>query len=230
MFSWHMATQRSQWWQSLMRLLLIVLMGKVLVSILLEYVSYFPPNFDSAFLTGREDSFTPLYATAFYTHLIGGPLALVLGAALMASGGKVGKYNWHRWVGRVQLLIVLFALVPSSLVMATEALAGPIAGVGFAMLTLATGYTAAAAAYFAYSRQFVVHRRWANRCFVLLVSPLILRLVSGLLTVTNMESPAAYRWNAWLSWLVPLLIYEVVWRWQAAHGAPPVRTAVVQTR
>lgn len=229
MFLRPMASERLRWWQSLVRLLLVVLMFKVLMSILLEYVSYFPPNFDSAFLTGREDSFTLSYAAAFYTHLVCGPITLVFGAALMASGGKVVRYPWHRWVGRLQVFMILFALVPSSLILATQAIAGPIAGAGFALLTFATGSSAAAAAYFASSRRFALHRRWANRCFVLLVSPLILRLVSGLLTVTDLESPAAYRWNAWLSWLVPLLIYEVVWRWKEADRASAARTVPLQT-
>ncbi|MEM9588927.1 MAG: DUF1559 domain-containing protein, partial [Planctomycetota bacterium] len=53
-----------------------------------------------------------------------------------------------------------------------------------------------------------VHRRWAVRCFLLLCAPLLLRFVSGVLIVTNLDSELTYRCNAWLSWATPLLLGE----------------------
>lgn len=45
----------------------------------------------------------------------------------------------------------------------------------------------------------------AERCFLLLISPLILRLIAGAVIVMDVESELTYRLNAWLSWLVPLV-------------------------
>ncbi|MCI0361880.1 MAG: DUF2306 domain-containing protein [Planctomycetaceae bacterium] len=182
------------------------------MSILLEYRWYFPADFSSPFLTGRRESFTTLYATAFYTHILGGPLTILLGTFMLATGGMAAIRSWHRWAGRGQIFLILFALVPSSLIMAPQAFAGPIAAVGFTALALATAWCAAMTVYCASTRQFVLHERWARRLFVLLISPLLLRLASGGLIVMHWESEMAYILNAWFSWLVPLAIYETWWR------------------
>jgi hypothetical protein len=207
-----------------------ILFAKVLLSIVLEYRWYFPANFESAFLTGRRESFVGLYRAAFYAHILGGPVAILLGAFLVWSGARARFPAFHRWAGRVQIPLILVVLVPSGLVMATQALAGPIAGFGFASLSVATGVCAVAAVYFACNRLFTQHQLWATRCWLLLLSPLIFRLASGALIVTAMESANAYCANAWLSWLLPLAIYEA-WRRRASHHgehtSSPAQTSLV---
>ena len=188
------------------------LLLRVLVSILIEYRFYFPANFASAFLTGREATFVGIYVPAFYVHIIAGPLAVVIGTILWLSGGRARFRHAHRLLGRVQMFIVLAGLVPSGLVMASRAFAGPVAGLGFATLSAVTGFAAVATLAYAVNKQFLVHQRWATRCYILLCSPLLLRVVGGSLVVFQLESELTYRLNAWLSWLVPLIIYEVHWR------------------
>ena len=185
---------------------------KLLLSILYEYRWYFPPDFDSAFLTGRQHLFVGLYRAAFYAHLVSGPLALVLASFLMLSGGRSRYRHIHRYAGRSQMLIVIFAVAPSGFVMALWAHSGRIAAVGFAMLSLCTAATAIVAIIQARARQFRSHQQWATRCFVLLCSPLLLRLLSGALIVLQWDSDLTYRLNAWLSWLIPLVTYELWWR------------------
>jgi hypothetical protein len=193
---------------------LAVLGLKVLLGILVEYRWYFPPNFrESAFLTGREATFTAVYATAFYVHILVGPLTVLLGTFLLWNRGAGRWRAWHRWGGRVQMAFIFVALVPSGLVMATQALAGPIAGWGFALLSVATAITAALALWRVMRGQILLHQQWAFRCYLLLVSPLLFRLVAGVFIVTQSESELAYRLNAWLSWLVPLAVYEAWLRW-----------------
>src|SRR5690606_3222930 len=79
------------------------------------------------------------------------------------------------------------------------------------MHALATAACAIAVAYSACTGRWIAHQHWANRCLLLLLAPLLFRLVSGALIVTQAESEWAYRLNAWLSWLAPLLLYEA-WR------------------
>ncbi len=116
------------------------------------------------------------------------------------------------------MLLVLAVVVPSGLVMATQAHAGPIAAYGFASLSIATAACAMMALYFARNRNFRSHPSWAIRCFLLLASPLLLRLISGAAIVTQMESEWFYRLNAWVSWLIPLVIYEIWRHWPASSG------------
>ncbi len=202
-------THRTSRLRTIAACVVAVLFVKVLLAILYEYRWYFPADFDSSsFLIGRRDTFFGLYRTAFYAHIISGPVAIVVGAWLMLSGGRLRFSKLHRWAGRTQILIVLAVVVPSGFVMGLQATAGPIAAYGFATLSIATAVSAAAAVYFALARKFQSHQRWAGRCFVLLCSPLLLRLISGALIVLQLESDWFYRLNAWISWLIPLMIYE----------------------
>lgn len=186
---------------------------KVLLSILYEYRWYFPADFvESAFLTGREETFAGMYGVAFYLHIISGPVAIVLGLLLVLRVRYRRLQRMHRWGGRLQAVVVLAAVVPSGLVMARHAFAGPIAGAGFASHSLLTGASMLAAVHFARAGQLATHQRWATRCFLLLCSPLLLRLISGVAIVTQLESAWFYRLNAWLSWLIPLASYELFLR------------------
>ncbi len=208
------ATDRQTKIRWLVALAGILLLFKVIYSILAEYWWYFPANFDeSAFLTGRKEFFVGIYRVAFYVHIISGPPATLLGLFLLLTGGRPRIRHWHRYAGRALIMIVLFALVPSGLVMSRQAFAGPISGLGFAALSLVTGISAAATGYFARKRNFRVHQRWAIACFILLASPLLLRVASGAAIVFGCESERFYQLNAWFSWLVPLLLHEGWTRW-----------------
>jgi hypothetical protein len=193
-----------------------LLFFKILLSILVEYRWYFPADFEnSAFLSGRRYSFFGIYRAAFYAHIISGPLAVLLGSFLILTGGRSRYRHLHRPAGKLQMLIVLI-VVPSGLVMARQAYGGSIAALGFSSLSIATGACAMAAVYCAVTRRFRIHQRWATRCFILLTSPLLLRLINGAVVAMQLESDFSYRLNAWLSWLIPLAIYEVWWRCRAS--------------
>jgi uncharacterized membrane protein len=198
---------------------MVILLAKIWLTILFEYRMYFPANFEAAFLIGRRESFADAYRCAFYVHIISGPLTILFGSLLMISGGRSRYRRAHRLAGRLQMIIIFAALVPSGLWIAPYALAGPMAAWGFASLSLATAASAAAAVYHAVANEFAAHRRWAGRCFVLLCSPLLFRLISGGLIVMQWESEWAYRANAWMSWLLPLAIYEIA----ARSCLPPPR-------
>lgn len=182
--------------------------AKVLVSIVAEYVNYFPANFDAAFLIGREETFSGIYPPAFYVHIVIGPANVLLAAYLMFSGRRKSHGMLHRCLGKIQVASILFLLVPSGLIMSVWAFSGPIAGIGFALQSIATGLTGTLAASAAMRRKLGQHQVWATRCFLLLISPLLFRLVSGFLIVIDQESLIAYRVNAWACWIVPLLAYE----------------------
>jgi hypothetical protein len=59
------------------------------------------------------------------------------------------------------------------------------------------------------------HQRWMQRCFVLLCSVVVLRLIGGMTTVAGVEAAWVYPLAAWACWLVSLMAYELsrcVWR------------------
>lgn len=89
--------------------------------------------------------------------------------------------------------------------MAATAQAGPIAGTGFAGLTIATAFCVSMTAWNALKRQYDLHRRWATRTYLLLCSPLLLRLIAGATIVAELDNVWTYRANAWVSWIGPLI-------------------------
>lgn len=188
--------------------LAIVLVCRTTIAILLAFRDYFPPNFRSAFLLGRSDYFFGPYRWAFYAHILAGPFALISGLVLLSDSLRRRVPKFHRRLGRAHVTIVLLIVAPTGLGMARYAEGGAPAAVAFAILALATAASAALGWRAAVQRRFADHRRWMQRCFALLCSTVVLRLMGGLADVLGVEG--TYSIAAWLSWLLPLMALEVI--------------------
>lgn len=196
---------------------LFVLALRGLILIILEYRWYFPPDFQkSNFLITREPYFFGYYGTAFYIHIIASPIAILLSFLLVVSGPMMiatprpRLQAAHRWSGRALAILVVLLVAPSGMILALHSFAGIIAGLGFISLSIATLAFTVTAANLARSGKITAHRKWAFRTFLLLVSPLILRTMTGICILLDIESNWTYRVSAWASWLLPLLIYEAI--------------------
>lgn len=198
--------------QRVLSLLAGVVIVRVTAAIVLNYRNYFPPHFESEFLHGRDIYFFGSYRWAFYPHLVSGPISLILGLIGVSEQFRLRFPRWHRRIGRVQALVVLFVVAPSGLWMAWRAVGGPLAVAGFSLLALLTGGTVALGWRAALQRRFAAHRRWMWRCFLLLCSAVVLRLVVGLAIVTQVQSIWLEPTLAWASWLLPLAGYELITR------------------
>ena len=125
-----------------LNLFAVILILKVTASIVLAYRNYFPPNFESEFLRGRQSYFSGSYQWAFYPHIIFGPTALVLGLILLSERFRSRFPKWHRLLGKTQIIVVLCLLAPTGLWMARYAETGAVAAAGFAGLAIGTGLCA----------------------------------------------------------------------------------------
>jgi len=195
---------------TLMALSLII---RVTIGVLLNYRDYFPPNFESEFLRGRQDYFFGSYQWAFYAHLVSGPVTLILGLVLISDQFRLKFRNWHRRLGRFQCLCILFVVSPTGLWMALHVDSGPVSAIGFATLAILTAFFVMMGWRAAVKRRFVSHRKWMLRCFLLLCSAVVLRLVAGFVSLIHYEREWIYLASAWVSWLVPLLVFEI-WQWR----------------
>lgn len=193
----------------LIKLAVGLLSLKVFLLILYQYRWYFPADFDSSpFLAGRRYTFHGVYVLAFYLHLLIAPLALIVGTLLIT---RRVTGTLHRRLGRLQLVVVLFGVVPSGLLMSRQAYGGLISEIGFMTQSVLTGWTILIASKEAIAGKFDRHQTWAMRCYLLLWSPLLLRIIAGITIVSGTESEWTYRINAWASWMIPIGIYEC-WR------------------
>ncbi len=185
-----------------------LLILKVTAQVVWGYRNYLPPDFNSDFLRGREDHFFGPYQWAFYWHIASGPVSLVLGLLLIRERFRLRFPKWHRVLGRIQVAIVLFLVAPSGLWMAWYADAGPIAAASFATLAFSTGVCAALGFRSAVQRRFAVHRRWMMRCFLLLCSAVVLRVIGGVSSVTGIHADWFDPLASWTCWILPLTVYE----------------------
>jgi hypothetical protein len=215
-----MKTTRPAKWQRLLTLLVGVLIVKVTFVVVWGYCDYFPPNFESDFLRGRQSYFSGAYQWAFYAHLASGPASLILGLILISEWFRLRFPKWHRLLGRTQGMLVLLLLCPSGLWMACYARTGTIAAIGLSALAIATGMCVLLGWRAAMTRKFAEHRCWMWRCFLLLCSAVVIRLIGGLATVTNVGPDWSYPLAAWASWLVPLAVFELSRAVERARSRP----------
>jgi len=187
-------------------MLACLLVCKTTLVVLLTFPDYFPPNFRSDFLSGRNAYFFGPYQWAFYAHILSGPFVLINGLILIGDPVRRRFPRWHRRLGKIQVASVLFLVAPSGLWMAWYAATGAVAAVGFVTLAVVTAICAAKGWRAAIHRRFGEHRRWMLRCYVLLCSAVVLRVIGGLSDVLGVEG--IYPYAAWLSWLLPLFVLE----------------------
>jgi hypothetical protein len=194
----------------ILTILAALLVIKVTVSVVIEYRHYFPPDFRSDFLQGREAYFWNGYHWAFFAHLASGPVSLVLGTLLISERFRKGTASWHRRLGRVQGIGILLLVVPSGLWMAWYAATGAVAAAGLGSLAIATAVCVTLGWRAAVLRRFADHQRWMLRTYVLLCSAVVIRMIGGLATVAQFDAAWLYPISAWASWLVPLAILEAM--------------------
>lgn len=203
-----MPLDRSTKLQRVLTVLAGILVLKVTAAVVLGYRNCFPPDFNSDFLRGREGYFWGTYQWAFYTHIASGPFTLIFGTFLISERFRLRFPAWHRLMGRLQVALILILVAPSGLWMAYHAAAGPIAGIGFAILAILTGTCAALGWRTAVQRRFAVHRRWMWRSYLLLCSAVVLRLSGGLAAISGVQAAWFDPLASWASWIVPLVVFE----------------------
>ena len=194
----------------ILNLLLYLLIVRVTVAIVFNYRYYLPPDFSFEFLQDREAYFFGSYQWAFYTHIVSGPVTLLLGILLVSDRFRIKLPRWHRILGRVQVVSVLFFVVPSGLWMSFYTESGVIASTGFASLAIATAFCAALGFRSAIRRRLTDHGRWMWRCYLLLCSAVVLRIMGGVVAVMEFNTEWSYPFAAWASWLLPLGLFEAI--------------------
>ena len=204
---------------SIWKWLAVMLVLRVLWGILFNYPWYFPADFGTPFLVDREMDFHGIYRTSFYLHIVSSPIALIIGLFLVSSYSRRWLPRIHRIFGRIQIATVCLAVTPSGFVMSFYALGGVISTAAFLFLSVLTAATALLGFQSAITGQFKEHQRWMWRCWILLSSAIVLRLLTMVLSPFGWEPLMLYRVNAWLSWLMPLTVLEIA-NW-LSKGARP---------
>lgn len=164
----------------------------------------------------------PGHFPVVYLHMAGGTLMLLLGALNLHVGSTRRFFRFHRTIGYIYLI----AGTVGSLLAAVLAVGAghgekqpgfsfvleATSDVGWALLALALAWVGSAAMAYraARNRRIDSHRAWMIRSYVLTWSFVSCRLVGRVPAFANLGDGAAI---VWLSWIVPILICEVVLQW-----------------
>lgn len=144
---------------------------------------------------------------AFRLHMVGGAVALLLGAWQFRPGWNGGRSPSHRWLGVAYLVAVLSSGM-AGLWLARVAQTGLMATLGFGGLALAWLGSAAVAWQRARARRYQVHRHWMLRNFALTLAAVSLRIQLPLGLATGVAFEVAYPVIAWACWVPNLLVAE----------------------
>lgn len=179
-------------------------------------LSYFPWSSTQGFLALKQDvvNFLP-WQWAFKLHVTSSSLILLAGFSQFWTGFRRHYPQWHRRLGWLYVVSVLGLAAPSGLVMAFYAAGGWLTQLCFVLLSLAWISATGLAVYYAISRRWILHRHWMIRSFALSLSALSLRSWKLLLYqlapyVDGLSPQLIYQLEAWLGWLVNLLIAELI--------------------
>jgi uncharacterized membrane protein len=140
-------------------------------------------------------------------HLIGGALAIMLGALQLNSRIRRKHLELHRWLGRCYCIAVLVG-GGAGLTLATMADGGLPSSMGFGMLgVLWIGSTVTAYIYIR-RRRIDLHRVWMLRSYGLTFAAVTLRIWLPLSQVAGLPFLPSYQAIAWLCWVPNLLVVE----------------------
>jgi hypothetical protein len=187
--------------------------AKVLWLLVLAIGAYFVLTYVFRYLVQWNDatygSFWPRLGY-FVPHMLGGLVAIVIGPLQFWPRIRNRHPKVHRITGRVYLTSILVgALGGIGLVFTT---AGPVAyAAGLFALSLAWLLTSSMAFFAIKRRDFIQHKEWMIRSYVVTFSFVTFRVVTDLLAAAGIgERLVNFTFMAWAAWALPLLVTEAL--------------------
>jgi Predicted membrane protein (DUF2306) len=152
------------------------------------------------------------------SHALGGTCMLVAGAAALYIGWTRRFFRGHKIFGYVYLIGGFMGAIAALILILSGA--HPSVVIGSATGTLAAVWLAVAGmAYRAIrNRRFEVHREWMIRSYVLTWTFVFCRIVMGSSLMPG-SSDADIGAVIWTTWVVPMVICELVLQWSRTSRA-----------
>lgn len=147
-----------------------------------------------------------------WTHLAGGALTIALGPLQLLTRWPRAWPRLHRWSGRAYIAGMLVACVGATGLIATSPapFAIRLAFAATALAWLSTAFVGLAAVY---RDRVLAHRRWMIRNYLVTLSPITFRmLLPAAIAMGVAPSPGVIATLLWLSWMLPVLVCEMVLR------------------
>lgn len=186
---------------------------KILWIVVLAIGAYFVWDNVPRYLTLTEESYGPYYwprAAYLLPHILGGLAAIVIGPFQFWSRIRNGYPRVHRISGRVYLSAILVGGL-AGLAMALTSDRGVSYASGLFGLGIAWLSTSGMALAAIRRRNFLQHKQWMIRSYVVTFAFVSFRIVDDTLVYLQIGERLDYLpMLAWACWAVPLLVTELV--------------------
>ncbi|MDY8134028.1 DUF2306 domain-containing protein [Aquimarina sp. 2201CG5-10] len=146
-----------------------------------------------------------LWNTAFYSHIVLGGIALMIGWSQFSKKIRRTRINLHKLLGKIYVLSVLISSI-SGVYIGFFATGGIIASLGFISLGIIWFYTTTMAYLHIKSGKIVRHQIMMFYSYAACFAAVTLRIWLPLLTIYFDDFIIAYKIVAWLCWIPNLIV------------------------
>jgi uncharacterized membrane protein len=180
----------------------------------IKYVLFYYRHYDAT----SFDTYWPRRAWLFL-HINGGTLALLTGPFQFWTGLRRRNMTVHRWTGRLFLFGVAMGVV-GAVGMAVMAVGQWAFEVGLMGLATSWLVTTSMAYYTIRKGMVALHKEWMIRAYVVTFAFVFFRILSDYSPMARLR-PESDRdiTIAWVCWVVPLGVTEMIFQWRRATAA-----------
>lgn len=145
-------------------------------------------------------------------HILLAILSLLTGPLGVIRRIRVKSIRFHRWNGRLYVLSILLNFIPGVYV-SFFATGGWPSTIGFLILNTLWLGTTILGYWYIKRRQVILHSRWITRSFFLCFANMTIYIIVAIAhNAMNFSYGTAYTLAVWLSWVLNLLIAELIIR------------------
>jgi uncharacterized membrane protein YozB (DUF420 family) len=184
----------------------------IAVAFILKYVFRYYLHYNQAAFTDPIQGAANYWAMRGWLlmHMTGGMVALLAGPWQFWTGFRARFFRLHRWTGRLFLCGVAIGSI-GAYRMAIGTTFGWAFGFALAMLATAWATTAGMAYYAIRKRRIQIHKEWMVRAYVVTFAFVTFRILNDFGPTSHLQPPVDRIVTiAWVSWVLPLLIAEVI--------------------
>lgn len=147
---------------------------------------------------------------SFYAHVF--TSVLVMPAGFTQFNSAFFTKSWHRRLGMLYILTVLFITAPTGFLMGLHANGGLASKASFVLLSTVWFITTLLALITAKKRQFISHGEWMLYSYALTLSAITFRLIALGFDVfdIHVRPQEVYVTTAWLSWVPNIIIAHLM--------------------
>lgn len=185
----------------------------IMLLTILEYASFEP---DIAFLAFKQQYIGNFYwKTAFYIHVFSAVFTLFAGFTQFSNFILTEQKYWHKLIGKIYVVLILFVNFPSGMVLAICANGLLPSKIAFVILDC-LWFLFTLKAYLAIRKgKIESHKKYMMRSFALTFSAITFRLWKIiLLNLTSLDEATIYMVDAWLGFVPNLIFIEFIIRFQ----------------